>query len=212
MVTNILMLMIYGASQSVPWIRNHSPDIVHLLRDTDGYLLHGNSRLAYVGIWSVTLLVGSSIIAVALAAQLGPIRKLLNSKLVNMLVEHYSARIVDESVWDRYFFYLPPDDSIVYIQCYLHDGSYAAGRLAWYNTDIDDTPDRDLALSHPLLLESPDGSPLIEPGDDQHLILSARDIRQIVVTYVMQSAIESDQVVSAAVDGDDKTTLNDPLN
>ena len=107
--------------------------------------------------------------------------------------ERYPSRVVDVSVWDYYFHNLVPDDSVVYLECYLHDSSYAAGTLAWYNTDIDDSPDRDLVLGRPLEVTSADGSALVEPGYDQHVMLSARDIQQIIVTYVDRAAIEAER-------------------
>ena len=39
MVTNAVMLVIFGVTQVVPWIREHSPSAVHLLRDSSEYLL-----------------------------------------------------------------------------------------------------------------------------------------------------------------------------
>ena len=184
MITNALILVIYGILQLVPWIRDHSPSVVHLLRDADDYLLHSNSRLAYVGIWAAVLLIGSSTLAIALACPIGSVRKLLKSN---------SARILEESVWDHVFFAEAPDDSITYLECYLHDGSYTAGRLAWYNSDIDDSLDRDLVLSRPITVTKVDGSELVEPGYDQFVVVSARDIRHIIVTYVAQSAIEAER-------------------
>ena len=68
LVTNTSMLVIYGALQWVPWIRGHSPSIVDLLRDAEGYLLQSNARLAWVGGWSVALLAGASALAVSFAS------------------------------------------------------------------------------------------------------------------------------------------------
>ena len=60
MVANATTLGLYGISQTVPWIRTHSPDIVEILRETDNYLLESNSRLAYVGAWAWLLIVVAS--------------------------------------------------------------------------------------------------------------------------------------------------------
>ena len=229
MVTNTLILVAYGILQAVPWIRDHSPNVVNLLRDPAGYLLHSNSRLAYVGVWAITLLVGSTTLAIAFALRIGfsknpqtawhirkvaawnPVAKLCSLQSIERLLKHCRERIsethrvADESVWDHYFSAVAPDESITYVECYLNDGSYAAGRLAWYNNDIDDTPDRDLALRRPLVLTKDDGSTIVEPGFDQIMIVSARDIRQVVISYVAKSAIdaarESESVTDTADEG-----------
>ena len=193
MVTNALMLVIYGITQVVPWIREHSPSVVHLLRDSSGYLLHSNARLAYLGTWATILLIGSSAFATALAFRSVSNPKAQPISPIRKLWERYPARVVDVSVWDYYFHNLAPDDSVIYLECHLHDSSYAAGILAWYNTDIDDSPDRDLVLSRPLTVTSADGSALVESGYDQHVILSARDIRQMIVTYVDPAVIEAER-------------------
>ena len=120
MVTNTSMLALYGALQGVPWIRDHSPSIVHLLRDTETYLLQSNARLAWVGGWSVALLAGASALAVAFAYRLRPIEPVLR---------RFAPALSDESVWHRYFFVGAPKDSYVYLECRLVDGSYV-GRTA----------------------------------------------------------------------------------
>lgn len=66
-VANTLTLAIYGISQTVPWVRNHSPNVVPLLSDTSGYLLESNSRLASVTVWAVALLAVASGLTAACA-------------------------------------------------------------------------------------------------------------------------------------------------
>ena len=183
LVTNTSMLALYGALQGVPWIRGRSPSIVHLLRDTEGYLLQSNARLAWVGGWSVALLAGASALAVAFAYRLWPIEPFL---------KRFAPALSDESVWHRYFFIGAPKDSYVYLECHLIDGSYVAGPLVWYNTDLEDSPDRDLVIGQPLTLLGPDGEP-IDGSPGAQAILSAREIRQILVTYVDRSTIDLEE-------------------
>lgn len=229
MVTNSALLMLFGVLQAVPPIRDHSPNIVELLRDPSDYLLHSNSRLLYVGTWAVALLIGSAILAVALAFRIGfskpgrssnpieriaawrPVVRLLSIRPIRRFLKHCrervseATRIADESVWDHFFSAVAPDDSTTYVECYMNDGNYAAGSLAWYNIDIDDIPDRDLALGEPLVLTSADGSSLIEPGFDQVMIVSARDIRQVVISYVAKTAIEAERNRRSSIDLDSET-------
>ena len=75
-VTNTVTLALYGVLQWVPWFGDHSPSIVAILRDARGYLLESNARLAYVGVWAMGVLAVSSVLAVAFAHRLWPIRRL----------------------------------------------------------------------------------------------------------------------------------------
>ena len=193
MVTNALMLMVYSILKAIPWIREHSPSTVDLVRDSKQYLLQDDSRLAYLSIWGAALLIGSSVLAIMLAVRSVSSAKTQSVGLIGKLWERYPARVTDESVWDHYFHHMAPDGSRIYLECHLHDESYAAGVLAWYNTDIDDSPNRDLVLSRPLTVTNAGGSELVQPGFEQHVILSARDIRMIIVTYVTHAAVEAEQ-------------------
>lgn len=192
MITNALTLICYSVLQLLPWISEHSPSVVHLLRDPREYLLLDNSRLVYVGAWAVVLLTFSCALARISAFWFAPNVKTRKFGVFSRIWERYPARIVDVSVWDYYFHCTAPDGSIVYLVCHLHDGSYAAGALDWYNTDIDDSPDRDLVLGVPLTVMSADGRELTEKYSER-VILSARDIRQIIVTYVACDAIRNTQ-------------------
>ncbi|MDE0267615.1 MAG: DUF6338 family protein [Acidimicrobiaceae bacterium] len=210
MITNTLTLIAYGIMQSVPWIREHSPSVVHLLRDPGEYLLHSNSRLAYVGVWALGLLIGSSILATAFALNAHPTKKTTKTTkagLVQRLQKRYPARVTDASVWDRYFYSETPEDHMVYLECYLHDESYVAGTLARYNPDINDSPDRDLVQSDPLSVIKADRSQLTEPGCDQHVILPARDIKRIIVTYVNSDTIGTE----LERDFENETTGQNPI-
>lgn len=87
-----------------------------------------------------------------------------------------------ESVWHRYFLAEQPKNTYVYLQCDLIDGSHTAGKLVWYNTDLEDHPDRELVLSDPITTVGLNGDSW--GHNDTLAILPAREIRQILVTYV----------------------------
>ena len=72
MLANAASLALYGLAQAVPFVRDHSPSIVQILRETESYLLESNSRLAYVGTWAAVLLSVSSGLAVAIAYRAWP--------------------------------------------------------------------------------------------------------------------------------------------
>lgn len=182
-VTNTVTLTLYGVLQWVPWFGDHSPSIVEILRDTKGYLLDSNTRLAYVGVWAMGVLAVSSVLAVAFACRPWPIRR---------LTARFAPALSDESVWHRYFELEKPRgaDTYAYLECQLIDGSYVAGPLVWYNTDIEDHPDRELVLGQPLTILGSDGEPLT-PSPSSQAILSAREIRRILVTHVVNRPVTS---------------------
>ena len=209
MVTNALMLIVYGILKAIPWIRERSPSTADLVRDSRQYLLQDDTRLAYLSIWAAALLIGSSVLATLFAVRSVPNTQTQRVGLIGKLWVRYPARVIDVSVWDYYFHHLAPDDGDIYLECHLHDDSYAAGVLAWYNTDIDDSPDRDLVLTRPLTVTSADGTELVQPGYRQHIILSARDIRMIIATYVTRAALAEERARRA--DEPDVTEDHDEL-
>ena len=140
----------------------------------------------------MALLAGASALAVAFAYRLWPIEPFL---------KRFAPALSDESVWHRYFFIGAPKDSYVYLECHLTDGSYVAGPLVWYNTDLEDSPDRDLVIGQPLTLLGPDGEP-IKGSLGAQAILSAREIRQILVTYVDRSTIDLEEGRSSGLTQD----------
>ena len=152
--------------------------MVEILRDTKGYLLESNARLAYLGGWALGLLAVASVLAMAFANRLWPIKRLATLFVV-------SPALSDESVWHRYFELEKPEKAYVYLECRLTDGSYVAGPLVWYNTDIEDHPDRELVLGQPLTVLGSAGERLT-PSPNSQAILSAREIRRILVTYVVE--------------------------
>ena len=210
MLANAAALALYGLAQAVPFVRDHSPSIVQILRETESYLLESNSRLAYVGTWAAVLLSVSSGLAVAIAYRAWPknlLAKLLGKSLSegsvanrawpeNLLAKLSGKSLSDESVWHRYFFIEQPNDTYVYLECYLTDGSYTAGTLVWYNTDLQDHPDRELVLKDPVTTFESSDQPSKSP--DTVAILSSREIRQIIVTYVSESALDSGSENSVA--------------
>ena len=61
--------------------------------------------------------------------------------------------------------------------------------MVWASAEIEETGDRDLVLGPPLKLRTEDGK--VEHLDAQRIIISARDIRRIDVTYITDSNTRS---------------------
>jgi hypothetical protein len=76
-----------------------------------------------------------------------------------------------------------PGGSYAFVGCELKDGSYVGGRLAWYSTEVVENGDRDLVLAPPLHYRLA-GGPDQELVDVERVILAARDISRLDVSYV----------------------------
>ena len=174
-VADALTLAFIAAILQLPPIRGHAPDLAHLLRDPSGYILLDNSRLLYVLGWTTTFVLLASAVSVAFAYRIGPLRR-VSQRFVPALGQYTAWHHVFET-------YVPEDYDHTCLICDLVDGGWAAGDLAWYSIEPRTTPDRDLVLAPPLQVSRPD-RPDVEMLEEGRLVLSARDIRQIHVSYV----------------------------
>lgn len=151
------------------FLPNHTPNVELLLSDGTKYIF---PRVGYVALWSIFLFFLSCAIAVWVGIHPGKIG------------EFITPRKVDISAWYE-LFESAPTESQVYVGCDLNDGSYVGGLLLWYNTDIDEVVDRDLILVEPLTLKI-DGEKSM--SEFKNIILSARNISRIYVSYVTKEA------------------------
>jgi hypothetical protein len=164
-------------------LAKHSPDVSRLIREGRSY---ADPRLPYLFSWGAGCFAFSCLLAIALS----------RPKVRRVLGTFFNPPIVDVSTWYHVFEH-PPDNApgrrvYAYVECFTTDGSYAAGRLAWYSTEVNETPDRELALVAPPSppesnesFESPPGS--VDKGvvaGNSTLILSAREIQRMLVTWV----------------------------
>lgn len=174
-VANTVTLGFMTGLAQLPPVRGHAPDLAHLVRDPRGYVLLDNSRLLYVAGWTVVFVILASGLAAAFAYRIGPL-KYLSRQLAPALGEF--------TAWYHAFEdNVPEDYDRIFLICELTDGGYAAGDLAWYSTQPEASPDRDLVLAAPLQVRKPDQAEQ-EVLHEGRLILSARDIRRIYVTYI----------------------------
>jgi hypothetical protein len=124
-----LVLILFGIFRSI-W-PELTPDVSALISDPKTYI---SSNLARLGWWGLGLLLAACGLAILAAAQsaldrvsLGPIRFV--------------------SAWYRLFH---AGGTEKYCGCFLDDGSWVAGFVASYSTDVEETGDRDLVLSAPI--------------------------------------------------------------
>jgi len=69
------------------------------------------------------------------------------------------------------------------IGCELNDGSYLGGELFTYNSDEDETGDRELALSSPITYRAAGDDP-VDLEDVGAVSVSARQIKFLTVSYL----------------------------
>lgn len=104
------------------------------------------------------------------------------------------------SAWWRLFEEHPHEGHRIYVGCTLEDGSYVAGWLFSHAIDYEETADRDLILSGPVVFR-PAGA---GDGDDVELanvgavVVSARRIVHLFVSYIPKPV----QQQTVAVAGD----------
>lgn len=104
-------------------------------------------------------------------------------RFIQTIAERFTPAIVDVSAW-YHVFDEGPEDARVYVGCDLRDGSYVGGLLDWYSTDVDETADRDFVIAEPITYRPPDSD---EDGTIEgfsRLVLSARDVARLYVSYV----------------------------
>lgn len=90
---------------------------------------------------------------------------------------------LDVSAW-YYLFDEGPAGAAVHVGADLRDNSYVSGTLDWYSTEEKETADRDLVLAEPISYWPPDASEEPTISGFSRLVLSARDITRLHVSYV----------------------------
>lgn len=174
LATNLAALAMFGVLRSMT--PEHTPDVGSLLRGPGEYV---EDRFAYVVAWGAGLLALSCGLAIV-AARWGWFRR--------TIVRAFAPVIVNEPAWFHVFETTPqiPDGApaYIYVGCDLKDGSYIAGRLAWYSTETSETADRDLVLAAPISRKV--GGKAFEVPGFERVILSAREVQRLYVTWVAE--------------------------
>lgn len=177
-VSNGMALAALSVISLAPPARGHTPNLAQMLSGPREYIFLDNSRLAYLAAWAVLHLLVASLISSAIAYRIGPL---------NSFSTRFVPAIVERSGWYQVFeIEVPEHTARIRVICELQDGSYTAGDLAWFNTQPEDTSDRDLVLAPPLALMTVEGRTPEIPDQVERLIVSGRDIRRTYVTYLTE--------------------------
>lgn len=118
----------------------------------------------------------ATLLAYLLGARIGVIGK---------VSRRFTPVITDASAW-YHVFESGPEDSYVHVGCDMRDGSYVAGRLAWYSTEVDEKADRDLALAEPISFR-PVGDIRDRALTVPRMIISGREVSRMLVAYISPS-------------------------
>ena len=175
---NITVLVVYGLLRMLPYVRDHSPSPSELIRDPAGYVLLSDSRLAWVAAWMIGLLLLASALTATFTLRPWPL---------NLLSGVLSPAIAETSGWYQVFVAdVPEKSSVSFVICELHDGSYISGDLAWFNADPEEGPDRNIVLAPPFAIHRADGDSFESQSEDglHRLVISARDIKRLYVSYI----------------------------
>lgn len=143
----------------------HTPNIRLLLSQGSKYI---DPRIGYVAAWSIGILITSCTLAIVVG------------RWPPRLVKRMAPVIIDASAWYHIFEAVPSGCS-VYVGCDLIDGTYVSGFLEWFNTDVDESEERDLVLGEPIIVRA---NGVQSTTDFQRMILSARNISRLSVSYL----------------------------
>jgi hypothetical protein len=167
-----------------------------LLFDSRRYI---EAELTLVGAWVAVVVVLSQAFVVLVA--LGLFRRLLVAVFrrggdIAGLAIHESQ----SSAWWIAFTQYPVTEAIPYVGCQLSDGSYVSGLLHAFSRDWEDLPDRDLVLLGPIRFRPAKAHHADVLEDVGMVVVSARNIAMMTVTYQPTAAVENVNA-SEAVDG-----------
>ncbi|MCP2167297.1 DUF6338 family protein [Goodfellowiella coeruleoviolacea] len=182
LVADVAVLALFGVLRSV-W-PEHTPDVGRLVRQPGEYLRESYLSVAW---WTVGLLVLATLLT--WLAGSGRLRRLVRLPPV---APHESA----SSAWWLLFQDRP--GRRVHLGCVLEDGSYVSGWLASYNTSINETGDRDLTLAAPIRYRAKDAREATELADTSAVVVSARQVALLFVSYQSTAGRAPDRAAPAA--------------
>lgn len=156
-------LVVLGGFAVVNAVRpSWTPDVRAFIAQPSAYVAE---HYLTVFSWAAGLLFAAGLLAAGAAAA------------VQKLPVH---RSLVSSWWTLFKDWYP--DTIRTVQCELDNGSYVEGVLADWNSQAEDSPDRDLILVGPIRYR-PAGSVDYQPHPASAVCVAARNIRAMFVTY-----------------------------
>ncbi len=167
--TNAFAIGLFGIVRTL--LPNNTPEMRRLLLEGSAYAA---PRLGYLLLWGAAILTASSGLALILG---------MRPRVIEAVGERFAPAIVDVSAW-YHAFDEGPEDAGVYVGCDLQDGSYVGGLLDWYSTEVQETADRDFVIAEPITYRSADSQEDRMIEGFSRLVLSARDVARLYVSYI----------------------------
>jgi hypothetical protein len=162
---DVAALLVFAVLRTT--IPDHTPDVGRLVREGRDYF---DANFAYIAWWALGLL--------ALACAFG----FVLGRWPPRFAPIFANDITFTSAWWDLFEQYP--DSTVYVGCELNDGSYLGGELFTYNSDEEETADRELALSAPITYRAAETDEPVELEDVGAVSVSAGQIKFMTVSYL----------------------------
>jgi Family of unknown function (DUF6338) len=162
---DIAALLVFGALRAT--IPDHTPDVGMLVREGRTYF---DANYAYITWWVVGLL--------ALACAFGFVLGRWPPRFASIFADDITFTSAWWDLFERY------RDAKVYVGCEMTDGSYLGGDLLTYNSDEDETEDRELALAAPITYRAAETDDPVELEDVGAVSVSARQIKFMTVSYL----------------------------
>jgi hypothetical protein len=162
---DIAALLVFGALRAT--IPDHTPDVGMLVRERRTYF---DANYAYITWWVVGLL--------ALACAFGFVLGRWPPRFASIFADDITFTSAWWDLFERY------RDAKVYVGCELTDGSYLGGDLLTYNSDEDETEERELALAAPITYRAAETDDPVELEHVGAVSVSARQIKFMTVSYL----------------------------
>jgi hypothetical protein len=171
---DFIVLVLFGLCRAI--LPRHTPNVGAIVNSGMPYV-----RLHYtnIGWWSAGLLA----VSCGLAYGLGRYKPEIAGRIA-------AGKIRFTSAWWELFNMYP--DSLVYVGCELQDGSYIAGFLLRYSTEVEETPNRELALSAPISYRPTEETHLSVLEDVGAVSISAGQVKFLTVTYLDELSFNND--------------------
>ena len=165
-VTNLVTAGLFATLRT--FLPRHTPDVGQLILQGRTYVA---PHLGYLLAWATGALFVSSGLGLFLA--IGP-------QIVRRVPSWLTPDIVQASAWYQVLNDEVPKGCQTFVGCDLRDGTYVSGYVDWFNTEVDEVADRDLALASPITVIS-GGNPQIV--NFPRMVISARDVVRMYVSY-----------------------------
>jgi hypothetical protein len=169
-----------------------TPDVGQLIRSPGNYARTSYGALV---VWGCLLLIGATLLAVKAADRGSRLHAQLTAaaRLARVSPTQSTEGEPFASAW--WLLLSQPADIAVSVGCYLDDGSYVFGRIRSWNRAIIEAADRDLVLAGPVEYRGQSDNESHILDNASAVVVSARNIRLLMVRYEALSPNPSAQTV-----------------